>query len=149
VTWRWCFYECSCPINAAHTSPEWGLGRLNVKEENKDKKRDTSNIIGGTLMFLFGLEFGGVNYPWDSPTVICLIVFGVSSSPKRNISVPPMIKNVPVQSMQRIPAQNGVLGDSLSSGSPLGLWQCSWNGRLLSSQSFLRGSSTSGTPRGS
>lgn len=34
-------------------------------------------IIGGTLMFLFGLEFGGVNYPWKSATVICLIVFGV------------------------------------------------------------------------
>lgn len=34
-------------------------------------------IIGGTLMFLFGLEFGGVNFPWKSPTVICLIVFGL------------------------------------------------------------------------
>lgn len=34
-------------------------------------------IIGGTLMFLFGLEFGGVNYPWASATVICLIVFGI------------------------------------------------------------------------
>lgn len=34
-------------------------------------------IIGGTLMFLFGLEFGGVDYPWKSPTVICLIVFGI------------------------------------------------------------------------
>jgi hypothetical protein len=34
-------------------------------------------IIGGTLMFLFGLEFGGVKYPWASVTVICLIVFGV------------------------------------------------------------------------
>lgn len=28
-------------------------------------------------MFLFGLEFGGVSYPWASATVICLIVFGV------------------------------------------------------------------------
>lgn len=28
-------------------------------------------------MFLFGLEFGGVDYPWDSATVICLLVFGV------------------------------------------------------------------------
>lgn len=28
-------------------------------------------------MFLFGLEFGGLNYPWNSPTVICLIVFGI------------------------------------------------------------------------
>lgn len=34
-------------------------------------------IIGGTIMFLFGMEFGGVNYPWASATVICLIVFGV------------------------------------------------------------------------
>ena len=34
-------------------------------------------ITGGTLMFLFGLEFGGVNYPWASVTVICLIVFGL------------------------------------------------------------------------
>jgi hypothetical protein len=28
-------------------------------------------------MFLFGLEFGGVQNPWDSATVICLLVFGV------------------------------------------------------------------------
>ena len=28
-------------------------------------------------MFLLGLEFGGVTYPWSSPTVICLIIFGV------------------------------------------------------------------------
>lgn len=34
-------------------------------------------IVGGTLMLLFGLEYGGETYPWDSATVICLIVFGV------------------------------------------------------------------------
>lgn len=28
-------------------------------------------------MLLLGLEFGGVTKPWSSPTVICLIVFGV------------------------------------------------------------------------
>ena len=28
-------------------------------------------------MFLLGLEYGGVNFPWDSATVICLIVFGL------------------------------------------------------------------------
>lgn len=33
-------------------------------------------IVGGTLMILLGLEFGGVTFPWDSATVICLIVFG-------------------------------------------------------------------------
>lgn len=34
-------------------------------------------IIGGTLMVLFGLEYGGQTEPWNSATVICLIVFGV------------------------------------------------------------------------
>ena len=34
-------------------------------------------IVGGTLMVLLGLEYGGVSFPWDSPTVICLLIFGV------------------------------------------------------------------------
>jgi len=34
-------------------------------------------IVGGTLMLLLGLEFGGVTYPWNSAKVICLIVFGI------------------------------------------------------------------------
>lgn len=34
-------------------------------------------IVGGTLMFLLGLEFGGITFPWKSATVICLIIFGV------------------------------------------------------------------------
>ncbi|KAJ6157735.1 Efflux pump dotC [Penicillium chermesinum] len=82
VTWRWCFYlnlpigglslvilifflhieSPKTPFFAGLRSIDW-IG--------------TFLIIGGTLMFLFGLEFGGVNYPWASPTVICLIVFGV------------------------------------------------------------------------
>lgn len=33
-------------------------------------------IIGGVLMLLIGLEFGGVTFPWSSATVICLIIFG-------------------------------------------------------------------------
>ena len=28
-------------------------------------------------MFLLGLEFGGVTFPWSSATVICLIIFGI------------------------------------------------------------------------
>lgn len=36
-------------------------------------------IVGGTIMFLLGLEYGGVTYPWDSPIVICLIVFGLAT----------------------------------------------------------------------
>ncbi|TVY93697.1 MFS-type transporter [Lachnellula willkommii] len=33
-------------------------------------------IIALVLMLLLGLEFGGATFPWDSPQVICLIVFG-------------------------------------------------------------------------
>jgi hypothetical protein len=34
-------------------------------------------IIGGTLMLLLGLNFGGVTFSWSSATVINLIVFGI------------------------------------------------------------------------
>lgn len=34
-------------------------------------------IVSATVMFLLGLEFGGVTKPWKSAEVICLIVFGV------------------------------------------------------------------------
>lgn len=34
-------------------------------------------IIGATAMLMLGLELGGVKYPWSSPTVICLITFGL------------------------------------------------------------------------
>jgi hypothetical protein len=32
-------------------------------------------VIGSTTMLLLGLDFGGVTYPWNSATVICLILF--------------------------------------------------------------------------
>ena len=34
-------------------------------------------IMGGTIMFLFGIEFGGVRYPWASPMIIGLIAGGI------------------------------------------------------------------------
>ncbi|KAL9620049.1 MAG: hypothetical protein Q9160_005427 [Pyrenula sp. 1 TL-2023] len=33
-------------------------------------------VLGSMLMILLGLDFGGVNFPWRSATVICLLVFG-------------------------------------------------------------------------
>ncbi|OQD69914.1 hypothetical protein PENPOL_c002G09404 [Penicillium polonicum] len=82
VSWRWCFY-LNLPVGGVSLAilvfflhiespktPFWAGVRC-------IDWTGTFLIIGGTLMFLFGLEFGGVNYPWSSPTVICLIVFGV------------------------------------------------------------------------
>ncbi|PNS20303.1 hypothetical protein CAC42_5753 [Sphaceloma murrayae] len=82
VTWRWCFYinlpldgvaffiilffldikTPKTPILEGLKAIDW-LGSL--------------TIVGATLMFLFGIEYGGVTYPWTSAIVICLIVFGV------------------------------------------------------------------------
>jgi predicted MFS family arabinose efflux permease len=36
-------------------------------------------IVGGTIMFLYGLELGGVSRPWSSIEVICLLVFGLAT----------------------------------------------------------------------
>lgn len=82
VSWRWCFY-INLPISGAgfailvfvlklhnpRTPMKQGLAAVDWL--------GTVTIVGGTLMFLLGLELGGVTYPWNSPTVICLIVFGL------------------------------------------------------------------------
>jgi hypothetical protein len=34
-------------------------------------------MVGGVIMLLLGLEFGGIAHPWDSAIVLCLIIFGV------------------------------------------------------------------------
>jgi hypothetical protein len=82
VSWRWCFYiNLPCdgvafivlfifldietpktPLLAGLKAIDW-IGSVTV--------------VGGTVMFLLGLEFGGVSHPWSSATVICLIVFGL------------------------------------------------------------------------
>lgn len=34
-------------------------------------------IVGGVVMFLLGLESGGVSHPWASAYTLCLIIFGI------------------------------------------------------------------------
>ncbi|KAK1965180.1 major facilitator superfamily transporter [Colletotrichum sublineola] len=81
VTWRWCFY-INLPISGVGIVVLFFVLKLhNPRTPALEGLRaidwvGTLTIIGGTLMFLFGLEFGGVSYPWSSPTVICLLVFG-------------------------------------------------------------------------
>jgi hypothetical protein len=82
VTWRWCFY-INLPISGVgmavlafvlklhnpRTPMRQGLAAVDWL--------GSITVVGSTLMFLLGLELGGVIYPWSSPTVICLLVFGL------------------------------------------------------------------------
>ncbi|KAI1739250.1 MFS general substrate transporter [Xylaria scruposa] len=82
VSWRWCFW-INLPISGLgfvillfvlklhnpRTSVREGLAAIDWL--------GSLLIIGATLQLLFGLEFGGVSYPWKSVTVIALIVFSI------------------------------------------------------------------------
>jgi EmrB/QacA subfamily drug resistance transporter len=82
VTWRWCFY-INLPLDGIAFFIL--LFFLDVKTPRTPilegfKAIDwvgSLTIVGGTLMFLFGLQYGGVTAPWDSAMVLCLIIFGV------------------------------------------------------------------------
>jgi hypothetical protein len=37
-------------------------------------------LLGLMTMLLLGLNYGGATFPWNSSTVICLLVFGVVMS---------------------------------------------------------------------
>lgn len=100
VSWRWCFYINRMYLPSLRTIPNHdsnvsivpvgGVALLILilflKIETPKTPfiagiraidwLGTITIVGGTIMFLFALEFGGVTYPWNSPTVICLFVFG-------------------------------------------------------------------------
>ncbi|KAK3330007.1 major facilitator superfamily domain-containing protein [Apodospora peruviana] len=81
VTWRWCFYV-NLPISGVgmailafvlklhnpRTGVREGLAAVDWL--------GSLTVVGGTLMILLGLELGGVAHPWNSPTVLCLLIFG-------------------------------------------------------------------------
>ncbi|EME79773.1 uncharacterized protein MYCFIDRAFT_58758 [Pseudocercospora fijiensis CIRAD86] len=81
VSWRWCFYV-NLPLD--------GLAFfillifLDIKTPKTPiieglKAIDwlgSMLVVGGTLMLLFGLQYGGVTSPWDSAEVLCLIIIG-------------------------------------------------------------------------
>lgn len=81
VSWRWIFW-IDLPVSG--TSFILLFFFLDVHDP-RTKFRDGAkaidwagslSILGFVIMLLLGLDFGGVTLPWDSPTVICLIVFG-------------------------------------------------------------------------
>ncbi|KAI9823824.1 MAG: hypothetical protein M1819_001125 [Sarea resinae] len=81
VTWRWCFW-----INLPVCGIAFVLLLLFLDVHNPRTKLGegvmaidwlgTLSILAVTLLLLLGLDFGGATFPWDSPKVICLIVFG-------------------------------------------------------------------------
>ncbi|KAJ5104040.1 hypothetical protein N7532_004569 [Penicillium argentinense] len=80
ASWRWCFW-----INLPITGLVFLLLWFTLKLETPNtpiwsglKAVDWTGclfVIGSTIMLLLGLDFGGVTHPWNSATVICLIVF--------------------------------------------------------------------------
>lgn len=82
ATWRWCFY-----INLPVAGLALGILYFTLKLHNpRTPLRQglaavdwlgSLTIVGGTLLFLIGLELAGSTYRWDSAATICLIVFGI------------------------------------------------------------------------
>ncbi|KAB8208863.1 major facilitator superfamily-domain-containing protein [Aspergillus parasiticus] len=83
ATWRWCFW-----INLPITGLAFLLLWLALKLDNPHtpiwdglKAVDWVGslfVIGSSIMLLLALDFGGVTHPWNSATVICLIVFSIA-----------------------------------------------------------------------
>ncbi|EMC97523.1 hypothetical protein BAUCODRAFT_130645 [Baudoinia panamericana UAMH 10762] len=83
VSWRWCFY-----VNLPFAAVSFLLLLLFLDVHNPRTKFSDGigaidwfglvSMLAVTLMLLLGLDFGGVFFPWSSPKVICLIVFGTA-----------------------------------------------------------------------
>lgn len=81
VTWRWCFY-INLPLDGLAFFIL--LFFLDIKTPRTPILQGLKAIdwlgsllvVGGTLMLLFGLQYGGVSAPWDSARVLCLIIIG-------------------------------------------------------------------------
>ncbi|KIW65120.1 hypothetical protein PV04_07403 [Phialophora macrospora] len=82
VSWRWCFY-----INLPLDGLSLVLLTFFLKLETPKtpfmagvKAIDwigVVTIVGGVVMFLFGMTSGGTTHPWDSAFTLCLIIFGI------------------------------------------------------------------------
>lgn len=82
ASWRWTFW-INLPISGiAFTLLLLSLDVHNPRTRLVDgiKAIDWIGIlclVAFVVTLLLGLNFGGVTFPWQSPTVLCLIVFGV------------------------------------------------------------------------
>ncbi|KIW71250.1 hypothetical protein, variant [Phialophora macrospora] len=82
LSWRWIFW-----INLPICGPAFCLLLIFLDVHNPKTKFSAGIkavdwagsvcMVGLMVMLLLGLNFGGAAFPWDSPTVICLIGVGV------------------------------------------------------------------------
>ncbi|CAG9996129.1 unnamed protein product [Clonostachys byssicola] len=82
ASWRWCFY-INLPISGIGIVLLYLILKLhNPRTPLKEGLEAVDwcgslTVIGSTVMFLLGLELGGVTHPWASPLIICLLAFGL------------------------------------------------------------------------
>ncbi|KAA8649510.1 hypothetical protein EYZ11_011963 [Aspergillus tanneri] len=84
VSWKWCFW-INLPIAGLAGIFVFFFLRVETPKTPIVKGLlamdwlGTIAIVGATVMFLLGLGYGGIAYPWGSATVVCLIVFGIAT----------------------------------------------------------------------
>lgn len=82
VSWRWCFY-INLPLDGlAFLILVFFLDLHTPKTPIRQGLKAVDwlgafTMVGGTTMLLLGLEMGGITFPWNSATIICLLIFGV------------------------------------------------------------------------
>jgi len=81
ASWRWCFW-INLPICGLAFFILWAfLDMHNPRTKFREGLKaidwfGTVSIVAVIVLLLLGLDFGGVTFAWDSPTVICLVAFG-------------------------------------------------------------------------
>ncbi|OLY82037.1 putative transporter [Smittium mucronatum] len=81
LSWRWCFY-INIPIGVFIFLIFWKTLHLSSPVGNwKDKMRridflGLALIVAGLTMIILAMNWGGVQYSWTSPIVLCLFIFG-------------------------------------------------------------------------
>ncbi|KAI2467106.1 MFS general substrate transporter [Annulohypoxylon bovei var. microspora] len=89
ITWRWCFY-INLPVGGLVVFLFVFVVRLPVSRLSEKQTSLLERVLeidfigfvmfaGASLMFLIGLQWGGTEYPWNSPTVIGLMCGGVAT----------------------------------------------------------------------
>lgn len=82
ISWRWCFY-INLPLDGLSLVLLFFFLKLDTPRTPfmaGIKAIDwvgVLTIVGGVVMFLFGMESGGITHPWGSAYTLCLIIFGI------------------------------------------------------------------------